>query len=407
MVPARRASHVLPPALHGKAGMSARRLVLLFDGTWNRRQETTSVWRMRMMLRHDRGQRIFYDEGVGTAHGEVFTGGAFGSGLSAKLLNAYLWLMEEYEEAGESPTGLTDEIFVFGFSRGAFTARSLVGMLSIVGLLKGDAPSRVLDAFEFSRNESITEDSPMAVDFRRQYSREVIVKFLGVWDTVGALGIPRIKGLPRIRLRTLEDNAYHKVVHLPAIVSHARHAIALDEHRYIFDATLWPGAPNAQSMEQRWFAGAHANVGGGYENDGLFRRPLQWLQHEAGSFGLTFRQVVKDLGYVFYASAPRDSLDETGYGAYNLTQWLKPHYRLVSLGDSSDQSIDFTVLERWAWDPWYRPRSLEPYLPRNPRKRPSSTSLADREILDLVNNSNLTATTTRGFVIESNLVKGV
>jgi hypothetical protein len=357
---------------------------------------------MRMMLRHDLNQRVFYDEGVGTSKGEVFTGGAFGSGLSAKVLNAYLWLMEQYEEAGESPTGLTDEIFVFGFSRGAFAARSLVGMLSMVGLLTRDAPTRVLDAFEFSRDERITEDSSIAVRFRRQYSREVSVKFLGVWDTVGALGIPHVKGLPRIRLQALEDNAYHKVVRLPAIVSHARHAVALDEHRYIFDATLWPSAPNAHSMEQRWFAGAHANVGGGYENDGLFRRPLQWLQHEASSFGLTFRQVVKDLGYVFYASAPRDSLGEVGYGAYNLTQWLKPHHRPVSLGDASNQAIDFTVLERWAWNPWYSPKSLASYLEGKPQTRPSSTSLTDNEILDLVNNPALAVTATRGFVMQAN-----
>lgn len=374
-----------------------RRLILLLDGTWNKREDTTNVWRMRTMLAHSSEQLVYYDEGVGTARGEAISGGAFGSGLSAKVLSAYLWLMEHFEQAHESPTRQDDEIFVFGFSRGAYTARSLVGLLAISGLLQRDAPQRVLDAFELSRLEGLTEHAPISADFRARFSRVVRVKFLGVWDTVGALGIPHVKGIPQFKLRLLEDNARHKVLCLPTIVDHARHAMALDEHRYIFDATLWPAASPEQTMEQRWFIGAHANVGGGYGNDGLFRRPLQWLQGEAASVGLKFRQVVTVLGDYFYSSAPRDPLDETGYGAYKLTQWMRPHHRQVSLGQASAQSIDYTVLERWAWNPWYAPSALLQLLPPKPHRRPPGFSLSDEQIIDYLNITGANVSRTRGF----------
>lgn len=375
-----------------------RRLVLLLDGTWNKREDTTNVWRMRMMLREDQNQLVYYDEGVGTEKGEIFTGGALGSGLSAKVLRAYLWLMEKYEVAEESDCGRTDEIYVFGFSRGAFTARSLVGFLAIAGLLNRDAPTRILDAFELSRLEGLNEHSPLAANFRARFSRSIRVKFLGVWDTVGALGIPRVKGFPQLTLKPLEANAWHKVRGLPSIVDHARHAMALDEHRYIFDATLWPDGKAAVSMEQRWFIGAHANVGGGYGDDGLFRRPLQWLQDESAQHGLDFRQRVRCLGDSFYASAPRDPLDEVGYGAYNLTQWLRPHNRRVTLGDSSNQCIDFTVLERWVWNPWYVPSPLAELLPSKPKRRPQRMTLSDAEIQDFLERPTSSSFSARGFV---------
>jgi len=103
----------------------SRRLVLLFDGTWNRRENATNVWRMRLLLEHYAEQLVYYDEGVGTKQLERIRGGALGSGLSAKVLSGYLWLMENYREGRENASGKPDEIFIFGFSRGAFTARSL------------------------------------------------------------------------------------------------------------------------------------------------------------------------------------------------------------------------------------------------------------------------------------------
>src|SRR5258706_3396704 len=113
-----------------------KRLALFFDGTWNRPEDNTNVWRLALMLA-DKGedgvpQEKFYDEGVGTHLVDRFTGGAFGYGLSENVRGGYRWLMEHYNPG--------DEIFLFGFSRGAFTARSLAGVIARCGLLKPDAP---------------------------------------------------------------------------------------------------------------------------------------------------------------------------------------------------------------------------------------------------------------------------
>jgi hypothetical protein len=357
------------------------------------------VWRMRALLRHGPSQRVYYDEGVGTGKGEAFRGGVFGSGLSAKVLNAYLWLMEQYEDASESESGLADEIFIFGFSRGAFTARSLVGLLSIAGLLRRDAPTRIVDAVELSQLEGLAEDSPIAGDFRRRFSRAVEVRFLGVWDTVGALGVPKVPGIPSFEFWGLEKNGHHKVEVLPRIVKNARHAVALDEHRYVFDATLWPHGRHAQSMEQRWFIGAHANVGGGYGDDALFLRPLQWLQQESRPHGLKFRQIIGALNETFYSSGPRDSLGDIFYGAYKLTQWMKPHVRPATFLTAENQSVDYTVLERWIWHPLYEPRPLLPYLRSKPHRRPHSPRLSDSQILDMVSLPAAAVSASRGFVL--------
>ena len=112
-----------------------KRLALFFDGTWNKPENNTNVWRLSLMLA-DKGpdgvpQVKFYDEGVGTHWFDRISGGAFGAGLSANVRRGYRWLMEHYNPG--------DEIYVFGFSRGAFTARSLSGVISRCGLLKPEA----------------------------------------------------------------------------------------------------------------------------------------------------------------------------------------------------------------------------------------------------------------------------
>lgn len=384
--------------LHAAGGVPRpRRLVLLFDGTWNKREDTTNVWRMRMLLPTNVDQFVYYDEGVGTAKGEVISGGAFGTGISGKVLNGYLWLMEHYESADESPTGQADEIYIFGFSRGATCARSLVGFISIAGLLHTDAATRIRDAFELSRLQDMTERHALSRDFRARHSRQVRVKFLGVWDTVQSLGVPTVSGLPQVRLPWFEHNALHKVVELPSIVDHARHAMAIDEWRLTFDVTLWPQARSHQTMEQRWFAGAHANVGGGYGRDALFQRPLRWLHDEAVGLGLQSRPSrVRKLGDEFYASAPRNPLDEIGYGAYHLLQKCKRHVRAMSFGGPTQECIDYTVLERWLWTPSYEPPQLDTWLGRKRRWRLPGPRLTDLQLRSLL--SPRLVSPSRGYV---------
>src|SRR5712692_1620277 len=127
-----------------------KRLALFFDGTWNKPENNTNVWRLYLMLseRSTDGleQKAFYDQGVGTHFFDSFTGGAFGYGLDANVESGYRWLLEHYNDG--------DEIYVFGFSRGAFTARSLVGLIAKCGLLKPDAPmsfAQILDRYKLGK----------------------------------------------------------------------------------------------------------------------------------------------------------------------------------------------------------------------------------------------------------------
>lgn len=354
---------------------------------------------MKLMLRRSPDQVVYYDQGVGTAKGEAVRGGAFGWGLSAKVLNGYLWLMENYEDRGESPRGVADQIFLFGFSRGAFTARSLAGFLSLCGILRKDSTRRIRDAFEISRIGGLERDHEEARRFRNSHGRDVSIELLGVWDTVGALGDPRLIG------RVLEDARHHKVKSLPPIVRNAVHALAIDEHRLLFEPTLWPGAGGNQFIEQRWFVGSHANVGGGYDRDGLFLRPLQWMQSHAVRLGLEFGTRVWSLSEVFDTSFPRDPLNEIGYGAYYLTHLKRGFRRFdreVTLGGPSCETLDHTVLEKWAWSESYRPASLKAVLEHDPRAKPPSRRLEDAQILDLLPAGNWELAGERGFSLRPN-----
>ena len=304
-----------------------RRLVVCLDGTWNTEGSFTNIWRLYVALRRDTSQLVYYDQGVGTKPTDYVTGGGFGRGLSNNVLRAFLWLTEHHRQG--------DEIFVFGFSRGAYTARSLVGFLSVCGLLRCDAPVNIDAAFAQYRKPGVTRESDGAVDFRARYSLEPEqgpprIRCLGVFDTVGALGIP-VAQVP-----LFEDYRWHKV-HLSEIVDHAYHALAIDEHRELFDATLWRNRYPHQTVEQRWFVGAHANVGGGYEYDALSIRPLEWMQQKAKSLGLVFDYDpcrVRDPS-AFLAAPINDSYGEFLWGTYSKVRAVKNglgsprHYRTI------------------------------------------------------------------------------
>ena len=369
-----------------------RRLVLLFDGTWDRREDTTNVWRFYLMLRKSPDQVVYYDEGVGTQPGAALVGGAFASGLSRKVLNGYLWLMENYQDTAESERGIADSLYILGFSRGAFSARSLLGTLSISGLLRKDATRRIIDVFALSTVPALMSDAEAARSFRTEFSREVTVTFVGVWDTVGALGVPYLS------LPFLEQFNHHKVRELPPIVQHARHALALDEHRKIFRPTKWPGRTREdQTLEQRWFSGAHANIGGGYRRDALFVRPLQWMRAAAEEYGLQFCAGTNSLDPLFYCSCPRDSLDETFWGAYYLSQWFHRYDRRLDLHGEGNETIDYTALQRWLWDASYKCPTLEDALGgRSHSWAPSAFTPSD-DILALLPDCSLECTADGGF----------
>jgi uncharacterized protein (DUF2235 family) len=270
-----------------------KRLVVCCDGTWNRPDQIsegvaapTNVAKISLALSDDddagNAQLLYYEAGVGTRRGERFLGGAFGVGLSRNVQECYRFLVDNYEPG--------DKLYFFGFSRGAYTARSTVGLVRNAGILRPEHRDRIQQAYALYRNpERDSEPGGIAAElFRRSYSRsEIYFEFVGVWDTVGALGIP-IDGFrpPWLsRLWTFHDTR------LSRYVLNAYHAVAIDERRGPFRPTLWVQQDDAQNqtLEQVWFSGVHCDVGGGYRDPGLSEIPLLWMAEKARSCGLAFK----------------------------------------------------------------------------------------------------------------------
>lgn len=264
--------------------MLKRRFVICFDGTWNtpdKGEETTNVVKMVRAVRShgtdDVPQIVFYDKGVGTAGGtDALTGGGFGKGLTANVLDGYRFLANNFEP--------DDEIYIFGFSRGAYTARSLAGLIGLAGLLLpahlGADLLAVMDVYQkkdLNREEKLAEIDRLARTRPFAPGQQTNIACVGVWDTVGALGIPSDLG------RTfLGGKYYFHDVELGKSVDVALHAVAVDEKRSAFSPTLWvskDGRPvrDGQKVEQVWFAGAHSNVGGSYKESTLSDVALDWM----------------------------------------------------------------------------------------------------------------------------------
>ncbi|TAN02595.1 MAG: DUF2235 domain-containing protein [Rhodanobacteraceae bacterium] len=349
-----------------------RRLIVLFDGTWNRARTHTNVERIRKLIASAdaRGckQVCKYIAGVGVEPGIWhLLGGAFGLGFSGNVKQGYRWLARTWREG--------DEIWLFGFSRGAYTARSLGGMIRKCGLVKPDPRERVTSAavgsaYALYRN-SLHPDDPKIQAFRAAHSREVSIRFIGVWDTVGDLGIPCVAAwFPFARSRY----AFHDT-DLSRIVQYAYQALALDEHRVDFKPTKWtrpmaslaPGEspsackPQQVEVEQCWFVGAHSDVGGGEKTDGAGHRPdtlpeitLAWMQSKAACAGLAFND-----DYVPAAGAeldvPNHSYQTFMYGLYKL--FRKPYQRVI--GGGINETIDASVWMKWCAQSDYRPASIE------------------------------------------------
>lgn len=272
-----------------------KRLIFCSDGTWNTpAKRATNVLKMFRAIASEGTviQKKFYDEGVGTEGSRLdrLIGGASGRGLNKNIQDGYRFLMHTYEP--------DDEIYLFGFSRGAYTVRSLAGFLRNCGLLKATHAGMLQEAFDLYRREDAPPDSEAAVSFREAYSHEVKIHFLGVWDTVGALGIPT-RRLGHILNRR---HQFHDV-ELSGSVKHAYHALAIDERRRPFKPSIWEPpkdkderpAPDAapkpgQHIEQVWFAGYHSDVGGGTKGVGLSNLTFDWMVQKAKAVGLDFNE---------------------------------------------------------------------------------------------------------------------
>lgn len=260
--------------------MAKRRFVVCFDGTWrtpdNGVAPTNVVKLVRAIRSRDAdnvSQVVFYDKGVGTSGGtDAVAGGAFGAGLTANVFDGYRFLANNFESG--------DEIYVFGFSRGAYTARSLAGLIGLAGLLDpADLGRGLHDVMDIYRKRDLDRaEKQRAIEALGLAARKTSrLHCVGVWDTVGSLGIPGDLGR-----RFLGGKYYFHDVELSPLVDVALHAVAIDEKRSAFSPTLWvspTGAPagSEQRVEQVWFAGVHSNVGGSYADTGLSDIAFDWM----------------------------------------------------------------------------------------------------------------------------------
>jgi uncharacterized protein (DUF2235 family) len=355
-----------------------KRLVVCCDGTWNTADQRrggrpcpTNVTRFALGVA-DRGvdgadQRVYYQQGVGTRPGECLWGGAFGVGLSRNVQEAYRFLVEHYEPG--------DELFLLGFSRGAYTARSTAGLLRNCGILRREHAGRLPEAYDLYRSRAVRPRDLESQLFRRSFSHETRIRFLGVWDTVGSLGIPALGlGLSRLLNRRLE---FHDT-RLSGAVDAAFQALAVDERRRPFAPALWEHDPPAggQRVEQVWFSGDHSDVGGGHVTSALADIALLWMVDRARSCGLAFRDdayLRPDEGAPPTYDGTTFPVDPDPLGPLGGTRasflgLLRPYERPIGGGDATSESVASSAVTRRAdARAGYAPRPLVTYLDGRPR----------------------------------------
>ncbi|MDW7692049.1 DUF2235 domain-containing protein [Flammeovirgaceae bacterium SG7u.111] len=253
-----------------------KNIVVCYDGTGNEYgKNNTNVVKTFESIIRDKEQIGFYDPGVGTFSvlgrnlGKkvgIILGQAFGSGLQQNIEDGYEYLMNRYEPG--------DKLYIFGFSRGAFTARALAGMLHKFGLLQKGSKNLIPYVSKMYNEKRFG----VANDFKKGFCNECKPHFVGVWDTVGSLG--------SIHSKTFYD------AKLNPDVTYGYHAISIDEKRSKFPVSLWDELAREQAyqtIEQAWFAGVHSDVGGWYTETGLSDIALGWMMDKAQAAGLKLK----------------------------------------------------------------------------------------------------------------------
>ena len=308
-----------------------KRIAICCDGTWNTlnaENVTNVVISAQAILpigkkgRSNVPQTVYYDEGVGTSSTPIigkldkWFGGAFGWGLMKNVEQAYRYLVFNYQPG--------DEIYIFGFSRGAFTARSLAGLIRNCGIIKQEHAPAIGEAVKLYRDRDAHPDADESMEFRarlcphlylndkelawREKHRpdlpkptQLTIDYIGVWDTVGAMGVPghlMVAGLFNRKY------AFHDA-ELSSSVKRARHAVAIDERRRTFAPALWKNLPTLNGraevdhydddnahFQQKWFPGEHGGVGGGGYYRGHSHAALLWVLDGASKAGLNLEQTV-------------------------------------------------------------------------------------------------------------------
>ena len=267
-----------------------KRLIVCCDGTWQDLEcpYPTNVVKMAQAIepisKDGISQVVFYDEGIGTGGStevqkkiDRVAGGAIGKGIDKNIQDGYRFLCLNYSPG--------DEIYLFGFSRGAYTVRSLAGLMYNSGLLSRPNIRHIPEAYELYRDR-LKPDHPSITEFRQKYGftsekygDRVPITLLACWDTVGSLGIPDLSSFLNLDRKINDQYQFHDPK-LSPIIQNALHAVAIDEQRSTFDASLMEKSNRTedQNLIQKWFPGDHGCVGGGSEEQsGLSDGALQWM----------------------------------------------------------------------------------------------------------------------------------
>lgn len=317
-----------------------KKLVLFSDGTGNSsaKAQKTNVWRMFQALDLTTSDQLaLYDDGVGTSTNKYVAaiGGAFGYGLKRNVIDLYKFVCRNHVDD-------TTEIYGFGFSRGAFTIRVLMGLITSEGLVnftsEDELHDRAVEAYGHFRRKcfkppvlspvyvyrlirhvlsTLTGRSARKEPYERRPRREVThIKFLGLWDTVSAYGMPIAELKPAINWLFWPMNFSDLTPSTK--IERACHALSLDDERTTFHPIVWDESEekNQKRITQVWFAGVHANVGGGYPEDQLSLVSLDWMMRQAQDSGLRVQE-----GHVKQISDEKSSFGKiydarAGFGSF-------------------------------------------------------------------------------------------
>ncbi|MEX2488736.1 MAG: DUF2235 domain-containing protein [Pseudomonadales bacterium] len=332
-----------------------KRIVICADGTWNRPEEDptedfpTNVLKIARAIKpvatDKTAQQVFYDWGIGSYHDQVVAG-TTGKGLHKNILDNYRYIVQNYSPG--------DELYLFGFSRGSYTVRSLAGLINNCGIVKRPDAPLIQAAFNHYKKSGPKHapEGDKSVEFRKMHSHKSReIKFAGVWDTVGAMGIPfSFLGL-------FDDTDEFYDTKIGPNVKAARHALAIDEHRSDFEPTVWIPQPD-MDIQQVWFSGVHSNVGGSYkpDKDGtlLSDIPLKWILKEAKKAGLSLENHLQQS----INGNPLATLYNSRRSFYRIKE---KYYRDID-HHKGEVLIHQSVKERWEQDTNYRPRNLKEYI---------------------------------------------
>lgn len=397
--------------------VTGRNLVVLLDGTGNELgRNLSNVLKLFRIAEKGERQLCFYNPGVGTiARASPWhrmrqkfvetIGLALGYGLDDNVLSAYRFLVENWREG--------DQIYLFGFSRGAWTARILGGLIHLIGLVRPEQLNMCESALGTYKRAASDDDLPLAWHFSRVIgARRPTIRFIGVWDTVGSVIVPRPD---RFYIPSLETLPYTQTN--PSVQTF-RHALALDERRRMFRVARWvqpqPFVPNryrpkevkVQDIEQRWFAGVHSDIGGGYPEteSALSKLPLIWMVDAAVKAGLrinkpnyrhlAYGEPSREGQHDYVAPSPTGPMHRSLKGLWwvfeilpksvKYRDWKRrsllglylPHAepRTIQLGQVIDTSIQIRIQS----DASYQPDNLEPRAaPPDPPTAPDPSIPAD------------------------------